>query len=766
MKNARLVKALFQAAPRASVVIFAGSLALGVSAAAQNATPTAQNPAPTEEGKYGYTVHQSIDLGGHIASHSGSDAVYDTFVNMQTGPRILNHTLTMRGVEGSSHFLFDNLFTGSTGYGGDPNNLTTFRMSKGRLYDFTGLFRRDRQYFDYNLLSNPLIPAGVVSNGYAFPQITGAAHLFNTVRRMTDTDVTLFPLSKFRVRAGYSQNIMQGPTFSSIHQGADALLLQNWRNSTDTWLGALDWKVTEHTVLTFQETVSHYKGDTNWQLAGASLRLPNGTPVSLGFDNVTAPGATNAKSACGAHPAILDSTTNPPTANPCVNGFIQDVRNQPTRTWYPTEEFRFQSSDIKNFQTNGRISYTSADMHLPNYYEYFNGLESRTTTRAFTITGNSASNRINVSADYGFAWTLNDKVTLTEQFDFQNWRQPAWNYLAEVGQSGTSMAVAPGKAGEPEITNANNFLGQKTSTNTIAFEVQATDKVSVSIGYRFRSRDLGFVQSEATDELPDGRDYKYNDRRNAVILGTVLRPTANLKFNGSVELGRSNNVYVPIDAKNYQLYQVRGAWKPKGWATVSGTFYDNERRDDQINVGYLAHNRSAMGTASLAPSERYGIDVSYGYMDVFSRAQNCFVETTGFIPSDATPMPVGIACGNATNTATSTTAFYGTSYYNAPTQYGSVAIVYTPTKKLRTSMGYRMNLTDGHTEFLNPRNVPGALQSEYQIPFGGVSYTVAKGWAFTGDWNYYGYGEGSPIGPTAPRSFRGNLTTLGMHYEF
>ena len=53
----------------------------------------AQNPAPqNSETKifHGYETHQSVDLGGHIAEHSGSDAMYATLVNLYSGPRILN----------------------------------------------------------------------------------------------------------------------------------------------------------------------------------------------------------------------------------------------------------------------------------------------------------------------------------------------------------------------------------------------------------------------------------------------------------------------------------------------------------------------------------------------------------------------------------------------------------------------------------------------------------------------------------------------------
>jgi hypothetical protein len=196
----------------------------------------------------------------------------------------------------------------SSGYGGDPYNVTNLRMSKGKLYTFQGLFRRDRQYSDYNLLDNPLVPAGVISNGYTFPQVLNSPHLFNTVRRMTDVGLTIRPLSKVSFRAGYSQNISQGPSYSSQHNGPEAIYLQNWRNSTDTWLGAVDWKPIRKTTLTYEETITHYKGNTNWKLAGAnplltgtSLQLPNGTPVTFGFDNYTPPTCADG------NPAIVSS---------------------------------------------------------------------------------------------------------------------------------------------------------------------------------------------------------------------------------------------------------------------------------------------------------------------------------------------------------------------------------------------------------------------------------------------------------------------------
>ncbi len=107
--------------------------------------------------------------------------------------------------------------------GGDPYNFAKIDFYKGRLYEFSGMFRRDRQYFDYDLLGNPNIPAGLSTpigptgaptGSLPWRQVTQSPFLFNTVRRMTDTHLTLLPLSKVTFRAGYSHNTFEGPSLS------------------------------------------------------------------------------------------------------------------------------------------------------------------------------------------------------------------------------------------------------------------------------------------------------------------------------------------------------------------------------------------------------------------------------------------------------------------------------------------------------------------------------------------------------------------------
>ncbi|MGA2743677.1 MAG: hypothetical protein ABSE44_03185, partial [Candidatus Sulfotelmatobacter sp.] len=250
----------------------------------------------------GYTLHESIDLGGRVANVDGNGAMYDTLVNLQSGPRILGETFELRALPNTKNTLVDHVKAFTSGLGGDPNNIAKLDFSKGKLYDFSGLFRRDRQYFDYNLLGNPNLPPGqsipigpaaAPTGSYAWPQVTQSPFLNNSVRRMTDTNLTLLPLSKLTFRVGYSQNVFQGPSLTpSGYQVAgayDLLLQENQRNSTDDWTGSVEWKPVSRTQLTYEEQVTHYKGDSSFSMAPQyfNLQEADGSRVAVlqNYDN-------------------------------------------------------------------------------------------------------------------------------------------------------------------------------------------------------------------------------------------------------------------------------------------------------------------------------------------------------------------------------------------------------------------------------------------------------------------------------------------------
>ncbi len=137
--------------------------------------------------------------------------------------------------------------TNSTGYGGDPTDVSRLWISKGRIYDFAGSFRRDRNYFDYNLLDNSLLSTASATTP-ALVQEPDSLHLFNTVRRNTDTLLTLMPLSTVSFRAGYNHGTHEGPAYSSIHFGGDTQTLEMFRNGSDTYTGGVDVKLAKRTT--------------------------------------------------------------------------------------------------------------------------------------------------------------------------------------------------------------------------------------------------------------------------------------------------------------------------------------------------------------------------------------------------------------------------------------------------------------------------------------------------------------------------------------
>ncbi|MGA2570766.1 MAG: hypothetical protein ABSF23_09620, partial [Terracidiphilus sp.] len=282
-----------------SFAILLGMVAIPLAAACIAAAQNPAAPAPAPESQMsipsGYTAHHSVDLGGRMTSVVGSGEMYDTLVNLQSGPRVQGESFEMHAVPGKKHTLVDDLSAFGTGFGGDPNVMAKLDASKAKVYEFSGLFRRDRLYSDYDLLGNPNIPSGYSINNMvngtatpalAWPQVKRSPVMFNTVRRMTDTNLTLAPLSSFTGRLAYSHSMMEGPTLSPSYTilKYNALLEQYERNGSDDFLGAFDWKPQPATKISVEMQANHYKSDTFFTLdpSGFLVQEADGTPAYLG----------------------------------------------------------------------------------------------------------------------------------------------------------------------------------------------------------------------------------------------------------------------------------------------------------------------------------------------------------------------------------------------------------------------------------------------------------------------------------------------------
>jgi hypothetical protein len=785
---------------------------------AQNpVVPNAAAPAPETHMSTpdGYTAHHTVDVGGRIANTYGSGAMYDTLVNLQSGPRVNGESFEMHALSTNKHPLADDLSAVGSGFGGDPYNFARLNFSKSKLYEFSGIFRRDRQYFDYDLLGNPGIPSGYSipisgsTTPYAWPQVNQSPFLFNTVRRMTDTSLTLLPLSKLTYRLGYSQNVMQGPSLTpSGYQigGSNAVILEEMqRNSSDDFTAGADWKPVRGTKLTLEEQIDHYKGDSYFNMAPQYLTVQesDGTRVALltsyqnflpyGYSSKT--GAFAPSSVCNAsiaNPAtILYASPNggAPIIDPACNVISSYVRYQPTREIFPTEIFRLQSSTIKNVEMNGDLRYTHANMNLPNYYESFQGLDG--ANRELSGAAAASARREVMAFDYGIVWQATKIVSVEDQITYSNVRQPG----TAVETGGTTVTV-PTTVGQETINNTNltstavttgnapslpteggpgiasplaAYFGQKFATNDLTVSWDATPRATFSFTYRYQDHLIAEGQGTAAHNIPipanNTASGEVTIHQNGGIFNAALRPTKNWELNGSVEAMYNDNAFTPMGFRQLRHYRVHTIYRPKTWATVSGAFNDLERHNNTNNnqnfagntapyfgpLDHVDHSRVVSLGTELFPNDRFGFNFNYAYSDVYMADNICFQGAASVLPggtvAPAAANSSGTLCGPvAAGHGANNVLFLGRDFEDAPTQYASAALALSPNQKLHSNLGYRVSAVNGSRFFTDAGDVNGSMVSAYQTPFVNVAWTMHPGLIWKGQYDYYGYGEGGQSG--------------------
>ena len=729
------------------------------------APKAAPKPAENPDGKTmgGYQVHSMVDLGGRFAEKEGSRAMWATMVNQTTGARVLGQEVRMHTVDPHKTPFFDTLSSSSFGYGGDPYDATYLNFSKGKWYDFASSFRRSRQYFDYNLLVNSLLgPNQLV------PQ-PNSLHLFNTVRRSTDTLLTILPVSRVNFRVGYNHGTHEGPSWSTIHQGGDVIEDQWFRNAVDTWVAGVDYKPIKDTTVSYDQFFVFYKGDTNYRLAPPQFVLPNGEPVTVGVNLLTT-------SKCG-----TSGTANNTLAvingvvNPFCSGTTVENQTAPTRTSFPTEQVRFAAKISDHVVSNGRFLYSGGNSRVNHFQQQFIGFNSRTLYREIVDTGalpsgHLANNkRINVNGDFSIRAQISSVVELSDVVDYWDVRIPgqtAWNEFALKGVAtqkgppvvyGTSMLTP---LTDPSLTPSTTFntdahyLAHKNTGNTVLGTFTVTPQVKLTGGWRFNDREI---------KVDDDPNMTWH--QNWLLVGGVFQPSSMFRLNLNYDLmhsNSSNSTTTPSDTYTREApnrindFRARAQVKPAAWISVAaaGVLYYAENNDP--NVNHTEHNNDISFNVHVAPRERMTLDLDYAHDSVYSRTDLCY---------QANPLPPsGLPGGYCTNSASGNVNL-GNGLYEAPMTFFNGMFNYAGAKYVSFDVGGRVNHVNGQAEMLNPYMVPGALDSTYWYPYANLIIHIAPQWSWHGDWNRPDYAEAGPAGP-APRNFNGNVFTLGVKYAF
>jgi hypothetical protein len=768
-----------------AIVLLAGG------ASGQNppaSAPSSSSASGDGEGKDigGFHVTQSVDFGGRISEVTGSQAMYNTLVNYQSGARLLEQSLTMQSL--THQEIFDTLTLNSFGWGGDPEQAARLRIAKFGLYNFSGSYQYVQNYFNYDLLANPLNPSAGAS---PFIPILNSPHGYYDRQKLYNFGLVVLPMHRLSFRADFNQNRIAGLAFSSVHQGTESLNYQNWNTTLNGVRFGADFRVNKKTTLSYTQSLQWYAGAPTDSLSSFnSWPLSNGQLVTFGLPWF------NSGSPCSA------PQTNG-IANPVCNGYFNYSLYQHESTFIPTEQLNLRSSSLKWLDFNGQYQYSHANMTTP-LGELFSGLITRSNLLGYNTNGSSSKARWNSSsADVSATIHINDQTRLVETFRFRNFSvagtffdlENAFFNAASLGAGSLLNPVATfpptilshSSSSPADITNEVNvnLIGQKSYNNDIELQYDISRNFGVRVGFVWNQLT---IQPGNSFQAALGDIYYPNTPNRGNCVGVPLNPDGSCTFTGvttpwgdattnpTTEINRysmvlgawfrgSNSLHADIKAQvggadNWiyrtdptTFYNVAGniSYAPHPWLMLGGNFIFQQGQNNAPDIQFNQHNYVGMVNATVTPGKRWGLDLAYNYDAIQQNVILCFEGAT---------VPGSIPCIGDTS------LMQTLGVYKADTQYGYFALTLTPIERVTARLGYNIVNNHGNTTSFNPLLPLGPLASTYQTPLAAVDVLLYKNITFKAGWNYYQYNENSFVGPTAPRYFHANNTTLAIRYAF
>jgi hypothetical protein len=779
------------------LTLVAGLLLGSALATAQNVTPEAPWINSGE-----YNIQQSIEAGYRTSDINGNIATYDTFINLGSGVRLFDYTLDMRSLNHNG-LLFDNLGLSNFGYGGDPNDVTNLRIEKNKFYDFRVLFRRDKNFWDYNLLANPLNPT---SSTPEIP-IANSPHELNLVRRLQDYNLTLLPQSRLRFRLGFSHDRDEGPGYFTTDGGTIAQFNQLYNTTTNAYRAGVDFRFLPRTTISYDQFLSYYRQDNivtdNPQSSGYTLA--NGTPVDLGIIwSTLGPVETL--------PCAAPIIAAPNVVNPACNGYLSYSQASNPRNFMPTERLHFESTYFTKFATEGSIGYSSANNFVPDFSEVVNDLTVRDGTRGSSAGGPADTKRVSVNADWTGSYSLTDKFRLIDSFRYDNWRTPGlWNtaetnifgqmqpgligldqpqaifdtatFIAQCPPPYTALTCpAHTSNAAADVVNGptSTFLGQNLRSNTLQLQYDFSRRFTARVGYDYTARTIAdFSATFYTAETyfaggaggTAANDY-FAARGDCAVPAACTATTdsasgdlISLTFSGPAV---GNDINRNITDIHEQTVLLGFTAIPTDTLRIVGDFqfgsndYSFTRISPRQVQSYKVHGSYKPRTwitfdAALDMHENR--DNVYSVNDIEHGRTYSLV--TSLMPSPKWFFDLGYtytdiyaadqicyfsnAFGPPPVTACPASLGYapaaasGLGAYSSKQHFAYAVVMWKPIPRVALGLGYAGTFVGGSTLGIDALQVPGTLAFTYQKPYVRIVFDIYKGLSYRMSWNYYGY---------------------------
>ncbi len=509
------------------------------------------------ENRGDYNIVQSWEFGYRFASLGGNSDKYRSDVNYHDGIRLLNSNLTVNSKDGHGRW-FDEITFATQGLGNDPYESATFRVQKNQLYRYDLLWRRN-DYFN---------PGLTVANGQ---------HRETTTHGWQDHDLTLFPQSHFRLRAGYSHVADNGPALTTVQEfdsRSDATtVFRNIRRQYNEYRlgGDGEWKGFRFTV---QRRWEYFKEDTSDRLTAAT-------------------------------------------------GLTQFARSQPYRGNTPGwmgnlyGERKWIAINARATYAGGRGDFVQNEIAIGT--DRFGSAQNRQVL----VTGNG--DRPVVAGDFNVTLFPTGRLTIINQTAASNTRIIGNNFLQQFDNSTFTF-------------NSLNFqfLGVRLVTNATDAHYRFTKRFDVFAGFRYADREIRSIEDQGSPGFPlDGVTGQQSNHTKAGVAGVNWIPLKNLRAHLEGEIGRNDNPFTPVSLRNY--HALRGKLQYRTKTMSAGAGYQENYNNNSIQItAYSSRARSYSAEASWNAKSWVSLDTSYsklhldtiGGIDFFAGSPRS-VEITG-----------------------------------------------------------------------------------------------------------------------------------------
>jgi hypothetical protein len=493
-----------------------------------------------------YNIVQNYEFGYRFATVGGDLGMYRSVANYGDGVRLLAGSISVVSKDGHGKW-FDRIQLNTQGLGGDPYEFASLRIEKNHWYRYDMIWR-ESDYF------NPALT------------ISGGEHAENTTRTMQDHDLTLFPQSNFKFFLGYSRNVDNGPTLSTVE--------------------LFDVRGDEYPVFAnIREEQNEYRLGGEITFAGWRLNVLRGwedykqdTPTSVTVPEV------------GNNPTDLNTLTS-----------LQ--RTEPYHGTSPYWRVGLFHDGGHLWAVNGRFSYVAGNRAFTQS-ELATGTNFVGALQTQQILSFGDAKRPAATGNLNLSLFPTSYLTLTNQTSYYNIRTEG---DADYSQYFLGSPILP----VLEYT----YLGIRRIANSTDAELRVKKWFAVHGGYQYSDRRIAVVDSQQNFGLPAPAPPANSPFTQVNILqeGTLgfrIHPIKPLSILVDGEVGRNSQPFTPVSDKNYQAFRGRVEYRQKMYrlAAYAKTDYNN----NSISLtSFASRSRNYGVSASWTPNEWFVIDTGY-----------------------------------------------------------------------------------------------------------------------------------------------------------